>query len=120
MPTADPYIRKAHLIRVVDGDTLDLVCDLGYDVKTTRRMRLAGIDCEELHRGDADARAAAERARKALLAELQGAELIVRSEKADSFGRYVAEVWVAGKATSVNQRMLDLGLAVPWPRKGGA
>jgi micrococcal nuclease len=42
------YIYKAELIRVVDGDTVDLVIDLGFDTSRHERFRLYGIDAPEI------------------------------------------------------------------------
>jgi micrococcal nuclease len=42
------YIYKAELIRVVDGDTVDLISDLGFDTLKRERFRLYGIDAPEL------------------------------------------------------------------------
>jgi micrococcal nuclease len=42
------YIYKASLIRVVDGDTVDLIIDLGFDTSRHERFRLYGIDAPEM------------------------------------------------------------------------
>ena len=44
----EPYIYKATIERVVDGDTIDVTLDLGFDVRLHKqRCRLAGLDCPE-------------------------------------------------------------------------
>ena len=43
------YIYKAELIRVVDGDTVDLIIDLGFDTLRKERFRLYGIDAPEMN-----------------------------------------------------------------------
>jgi endonuclease YncB( thermonuclease family) len=43
------YIYKAELIRVVDGDTVDLVIDLGFDTSRKERFRLYGVDAPEMN-----------------------------------------------------------------------
>ena len=43
------YIYKASLIRVVDGDTVELMIDLGFDTSRKERFRLYGIDAPELN-----------------------------------------------------------------------
>jgi micrococcal nuclease len=43
------YIYKAELIRVVDGDTVDLIIDLGFDTSRKERFRLYGIDAPEMN-----------------------------------------------------------------------
>jgi micrococcal nuclease len=42
------YIYKASLVRVVDGDTVDLIIDLGFDTSRKERFRLYGIDAPEI------------------------------------------------------------------------
>ena len=43
------YIYKAGLIRVVDGDTVDLIVDLGFDTSRKERFRLYGVDAPEMN-----------------------------------------------------------------------
>jgi micrococcal nuclease len=43
------YIYKAELVRVVDGDTVDLIIDLGFDTSRKERFRLYGIDAPEVN-----------------------------------------------------------------------
>jgi len=43
------YIYKAELVRVVDGDTVDLIIDLGFDTSRKERFRLYGIDAPEMN-----------------------------------------------------------------------
>ena len=44
----DAFVYQAELVRVVDGDTVDVILDLGFDVKLHKqRVRLAGIDTPE-------------------------------------------------------------------------
>jgi micrococcal nuclease len=88
------YIYKAELIRVVDGDTVDLIIDLGFDTLRKERFRLYGIDAPEL-------RTAAGKAAKAWLWDaLQplGAiyvETIQLETKAkrDKYGRFLAVLY---------------------------
>jgi len=42
------YIYKAELVRVVDGDTVDLIIDLGFDTSRRERFRLYGLDAPEM------------------------------------------------------------------------
>ena len=44
------YRYRAKLDRVVDGDTMDVVIDLGFYVELRERVRLAGIDTPEIYR----------------------------------------------------------------------
>ena len=48
MSNVTPFVYKAILERVIDGDTIDVTLDLGFDVKLHKqRCRLAGIDTPE-------------------------------------------------------------------------
>ena len=38
---------KVKVVDVVDGDTIDVVIDLGFDIFTNKRIRLSGVDCPE-------------------------------------------------------------------------
>jgi micrococcal nuclease len=88
------YIYKASLIRVVDGDTVDLIIDLGFDTSRHERFRLYGIDAPEL-------RTAAGKAAKAWLWEaLQPLEAIYvqtlqhkTKAKRDKYGRFLAVLY---------------------------
>ena len=45
--------RVKQVLKVVDGDTIDVVIDLGFDISYTSRVRLAGIDTPESRTTDA-------------------------------------------------------------------
>jgi micrococcal nuclease len=88
------YIYKASLIRVVDGDTVDLVIDLGFDTFRHERFRLYGIDAPEL-------RTEAGKEAKAWLIGVLGpygaiyVQTIQLSTKAkrDKYGRFLAVLY---------------------------
>jgi micrococcal nuclease len=111
------YEYTAKVLRVVDGDTLDLDVDLGFRVHLTDRYRLAGIDAPE----SVGPRASdAGRAAKVWLErELPTGTLVrVRTDrdKAEKFGRWLATVFrldAAGHpdAHSINDAMVAAGHA---------
>jgi micrococcal nuclease len=88
------YIYKAELIRVVDGDTVDLIIDLGFDTSRKERFRLYGIDAPEMN-------TLAGKAAKAWLWEvLQPLEAIYvqtiqleTKAKRDKYGRFLAVLY---------------------------
>jgi endonuclease YncB( thermonuclease family) len=95
-PTSPEYLYAATVAGVVDGDTLDLDIDLGFDVSVRQRIRLARVNSPEL---DTQAGRAA---RDFLVAELVSvATVVVQTRKADLHGRYVAEVFVSTKTTTI-------------------
>lgn len=89
-PTDPAYIYRAHVDRVIDGDTLDLIVDLGFDVLKRHRIRLAAIDAPP--RNTAEGKAATR-----YLTELltDAGTLVVQTRKYDLHGRYVAHLFCA-------------------------
>ncbi|NBV06065.1 MAG: DUF1016 family protein [Proteobacteria bacterium] len=109
---------KAFLDKVVDGDTLHVTLDLGFKIEHKVILRLAKINAAEID-SDAGKKSAA-----AVTKILQNVKfLIVKTNKTDVYGRYVADVFfdesakesdpqkVADKGNYLNQMLLDLGLA---------
>lgn len=116
---------RAKLVKVVDGDTVDLVVDLGFYTMMQRRFRLLGLDAPEPNSPDPAVRAAATRARLALeslISEASGAgRLRARTLKdsADKYGRYLVTLLVVDSTGTlvldVNDAMVKGGYAVAYP-----
>lgn len=102
----DIYVRKARIINVVDGDTVDMIVDLGYNVTIGRRFRLLGMDAPERNKDYEGWKAS-----KAHLEKLIGdGQVIEQSVKADSFGRYLVTLFKDG--VNLNEQMVTDGFAV--------
>ena len=118
--------RVSALEKVVDGDTIDVCIDLGFDVLTRQRVRLLGIDTPESRTSDAEEKKFGllskkklkEWCMKAVASEKDDIEIELRCPEADSrgkFGRILAEVWVYdGEWVNVNKWLCDNGYAVPY------
>jgi len=119
MPT-EIFVYRARAVRVVDGDTCDLTVDVGFHMTTTQRFRLLGINTPELHSKDLAERERAVAATQALTGMLTAATgewpLLVRTQKSDSFGRWLAEIWVEATGTNINTSLLLQGHAVPFKK----
>jgi len=104
------YEYAARLDKVVDGDTIDLIVDVGFDIHIKQRIRLLGINCAEhgTIAGD-DATAYT----KAWLAE-HGPDLILRTvkDRHEKFGRLLGTV--IANAHSLNQDLVTDGHAVDY------
>jgi micrococcal nuclease len=107
-----PYVYKAKITNVVDGDTVDAVIDVGFKLTTTLRLRLLGVDTAELTSKDPVERAKAQEAKLYLIQELLNKSVTIRTEKSDVFGRYLAAIDVDGR--DFNNELLEKGLAVPF------
>jgi len=121
------------IAKIVDGDTIDVNIDLGFDVCTKQRVRLLGIDTPESRTSDAEEKKFGllskkklkEWCMKAVASDKDDIEIQLRCPEADSrgkFGRVLAEVWVGedGNWTNVNKWMCDEGYAVPYAAQNKA
>ena len=83
----EPFVYNAILERVVDGDTIDVTLDLGFNVKLHKqRIRLAGIDTPESRTRDLAEKALGKKA-SARLKELCGEKLKIKSLGKGKYGR---------------------------------
>lgn len=86
----EPFVYNAILERVVDGDTIDVTLDLGFNVKLHKqRCRLAGIDTPESRTRDLAEKALGKKA-SARLKELCGENLRIKSLGKGKYGRILA------------------------------
>jgi endonuclease YncB( thermonuclease family) len=86
------YRYAARLHRAIDGDTYELVVDLGFTVQVIVSIRLRGWNCPE--RNTKEGQAALRYAEDVL----KGASLVIESFKGrQSFARWVADVFVSGR-----------------------
>ena len=126
-PACEFVYRVSSLERVVDGDTIDVTLDLGFDVCTRQRVRLLGIDTPESRTSNAEEKKFGllskqklkEWCMKAVASDDDDIEIELRCPEKDSrgkFGRILAEVWVreGDRWTNVNKWMCDEGYAVPY------
>ena len=112
-----PWTYIARRLRVIDGDTLEVVVDLGLGHRARPRLRLRGIDCPELYtHAGRTARAFVECA----LAPVDFA--VITTWRTDTYGRYLADLRylpgqpdariVLARGTYLNRQLLDRQLAV--------
>ncbi|MFQ3843333.1 thermonuclease family protein [Staphylococcus pseudoxylosus] len=103
------YIFKAHCYNVVDGDTIDVMIDFGFDVWADRRLRLLNVDTPE--RGQENYSEATEFVKEKVLEN----DIMVQTYKDDSFGKYLATVYYDdGKQERIlNNDIKNSGLIKP-------
>ncbi len=112
------YTYMAQIFRVVDGDTVDLIIDLGFHVGIKERVRLNGIDAYEMNDQDPDKRRKAQDG-KTFLEWFMGKDLMIESFKKDKYGRYLVDIYGpsplgAGGDCKVNDALISVGLAVDY------
>ena len=100
---------------VVDGDTIDVDIDLGFDISFSSRVRLAGIDTPESRTTDKMEKALGLEAKEYLKKKLKDAKnVVIRTEKMDSsekYGRILGWIYVDGETVSINNHMIEDGYA---------
>ena len=115
----EKYIYRAKLDRVVDGDTIDALIDVGFDIWFKKRIRYMGIDTWESRTRDLDekkkGKAAKERNRQ-LLEEVsdKSGYFRLKSHGVGKYGRVLGEIFVRdieGKEWNINQTHIKEGHA---------
>ena len=114
------YTYKAKLVRVVDGDTLDVFVDLGFNVWIKRRVRLVGIDAYETRTRNKEEK------KKGLAAKARLKEILEDEDKfslishgVGKYGRCLGEIHITSKyiksskyhGKSINEMMVKEGHA---------
>jgi micrococcal nuclease len=107
------YVRKVE--NIVDGDTIDVLIDLGFDILFQSRVRLAGIDTPESRTKDLKEKALGLESKEYLKKYLKDAKsVVIKTEKMDSsekYGRILGWVYVNGDTESLNDKMINDGYA---------
>jgi micrococcal nuclease len=107
------YVRKIE--NVVDGDTIDVLIDLGFDILFASRVRLAGIDTPESRTRDLAEKKLGLESKEYLKKYLKDAKsVVIKTEKMNStekFGRVLGWLYINGDTVSVNDHMINDGYA---------
>ena len=115
----EKYIYRAKLERVVDGDTVDALIDLGFDTWIKKRIRYKGIDTWESRTKDLDEKKlglAAKERNKELLESVSSKPgyFRLRSHGVGKYGRVLGELFIKdieGIEYNINQTLIDEGHA---------
>ena len=118
--------RVVSIDRVVDGDTIDVSIDLGFDLIKKERVRIAGVDTPEKRTRDLEEKAlgidATNWMKKNLEDTIDGDdELTIRTELQGGMGKYgrlLGWLYVGDEELSLNEQMITEGYA--WPYDGGS
>ena len=107
------YVRKVE--NVVDGDTIDVLIDLGFDILFASRVRLAGIDTPESRTKDLKEKALGIESKEYLKKALKDAKsVVIKTEKMNSsekYGRILGWIYINGDTVSINDMMINDGYA---------
>ncbi len=117
--------RVTKIKKVLDGDTIDVVIDLGFDLAKTERVRIAGVDTPEKRTRNLEEKALGIDATNWLKEKLNDTikgedELVVRTELKGGVGKYgrlLGWLYVGDSDISLNEQMIEEGYA--WAYDGG-
>ena len=117
--------RVTEINRVVDGDTIDVTIDLGFDLYKKERVRVAGVDTPEKRTRDLEEKALGIDATNWIKEKLEGAlngddELTIRTELKGGVGKYdrfLGWLYNGDEEISLNEMMITEGYA--WAYDGG-
>ena len=118
--------RVTKIKKVLDGDTIDVIIDLGFDLAKTERVRIAGVATPEKRTRDLEEKALGLDATNWLKGKLEETikgdeELIIRTELKGGVGKYgrlLGWLYVGDSELSLNKQMIAEGYA--WEYDGGA
>ena len=117
--------RVVEINRVLDGDTIDVTIDLGFDLFKKERVRVAGVDTPEKRTRDLEEKALGYDATNWLKEKLEGAvagddDLVIRTELVGGVGKYgrlLGWLYIGDAELSLNEQMIEEGYA--WAYDGG-
>ena len=107
--------RVNKVTKVVDGDTIDVVIDLGFDIMYKSRVRLFGIDTPESRTRDKVEKKYGLLSKKFLQENLKKGKIVIKTHKdseTGKFGRILGEIFVNG--ININMLMCSKGHAVEY------
>ena len=114
--------RVTKINRVVDGDTIDVTIDLGFDLAKKERVRIAGVDTPEKRTRDKEEKAlgidATNWMKEKLNEALKGDDnLVIRTELVGGVGKYgrlLGWLYIGDGSLSINEQMITEGYAFPY------
>ena len=117
--------RVIKINRVVDGDTIDVTIDLGFDLYKKERVRVAGVDTPEKRTRNLEEKALGIDATNWIKDKLTGAiagddDLVIRTELVGGTGKYgrlLGWLYIGDNTISINEQMIAAGYA--WEYDGG-
>ena len=117
------YHYNATLVRVVDGDTVDAMIDLGFDIKVKKRIRLAGINAPESRTRNKVEKKLGLAAKERLIELMEGAANVfeLESKEIGKYGRILGVIYInklSGKDTitqaCINEMLVSEGHATEY------
>lgn len=105
------YRYNALITKIIDGDTIDAMVDLGFSIHTNIRFRLHGIDTPEKNATDINERIVANNATTFVSNAILNKIVTIESVEKDKYGRWLAKVFLNPEQPTLNEQLVSLGFA---------
>ena len=112
----EPFSYNATIVKIIDGDTVDALIDVGFSIMTKKRIRFRGINTPESRTRDKEekVRGLAAKDRVVELLSENDNKFVLKSYGVGKYGRCLGELFVEGHEESVNQVLINEGHAVEY------
>ena len=112
----EPITRTARVHRIIDGDTIDVLVDLGLDVYVFVRLRLKGVNTPELRTGSPEERARGQQAKEFVERAVGDKDVVLKIFGKGKYGRTLALVFydhpgAGGSPKNLSEELIKAGLA---------
>lgn len=111
----DPWIYHAQVKKVIDGDTVDLLIDVGFNMHYAGRIRLYGVNTPESRTSNSEEKIAGLAAKEFVENWIEENDHTVYiktiKDKNEKYGRLLAEIYSQDKTKCLNIEMINAGLA---------
>ena len=111
----NPFIYKAKVLRIVDGDTCDVMLDLGFNSFMKGRVRLVGIDTPESRTRDLTEKKYGKAAKQFFVDWVAKYDsILVESTEKGKFGRILGTLYDPEQKECFNELIIEAYHAVPY------
>lgn len=105
------YIYKAKVLKVLDGDSADVLIDLGCNVHIKERIRFYGIDAPETRTRNKIEKEKGLMVKQYVKNAIEGKTIKIKTNEKGKFGRYLATIWYDEKEQSLNDELVEKKMA---------
>ena len=112
----EPFSYNATVVKIVDGDTVDALIDVGFSIMTKKRIRFRGINTPESRTRDVEEKikGLAAKDRVVQLLSENDNKFILKSYGVGKYGRCLGELFVDAHVESINQVLINEGHATEY------
>ena len=112
----EPFSYNATVVKIIDGDTVDALIDVGFSIMTKKRIRFRGINTPESRTRDKEEkiRGLAAKDRVVQLLSENDNKFILKSYGVGKYGRCLGELFVDAHEESINQVLINEGHATEY------